>query len=163
MKNGFANRVGAAAMVIALITSAAIFFGTAHSHTGATGIVKERMDLMQVLAKSVKAIKGAIIAPGAPTDAGRRTIAASAAIIEEHALRMLKMFPKGSNDHPSEALASIWTDWPGFEKSARSLATVAGDLKTTSAKGDRATLLKGFVTMARTCGGCHADYRKKKQ
>jgi len=162
MKNAFGKRVGAAAMVLALITSVAII-GVAHSHTGAKGIVKERMDLMQTLAKSVKAIKGAIIAPSAPTEAGRKTIAASAAIIEEHALRMLKMFPKGSNAHPSEALPSIWTDWPGFEKAARAMAGAAAKLKGAAVTGSRTTLLGDFTGMARTCGACHAQYRLKKR
>lgn len=162
MKNAFGKRVGAAAMIVALVTAVAII-GTAHSHTGAKGIVKERMDLMQVLAKSVKAIKGAIVAPGAPTEAGRRTIAASAAIIEKHALRMLTMFPKGSNAHPSEALPSIWADWPGFEKAARAMAVAAAKLKTTAVTGGRTSLLGDFTGVARTCGACHATYRKKKR
>ena len=125
----------------------------AYGHTGAKGVVKERMDLMQTLAKSVKAIKGAMVAPGAPTAAGRKTIAAGAAVIEGHALRMLKMFPAGSGAHPSEALPSIWKDWPGFRKSARALATAAGKLKTSAATADRSTLFKGFAALARTCGG----------
>lgn len=162
MKNVFGKRVGPAAMIVALITGITII-GTAHSHTGATGIVKERMALMKDLAQSVKAIKGAIVAPGAPTEAGRRTIAASAAAIEKHAARMLKMFPKGSTAHPSEALPSIWTDWPGFEKAARDMARAARKLSTSAVAGGRSSLLGDFTGLARTCGACHAQYRLKKR
>lgn len=149
-------------VLFGLVASLAIA-GIARGHTGATGIVKERMDLMKLLATSVKAIKAAIVAPGAPTAAGRRTIAAHSAAIERHALRMLKMFPKGSDKHPSEALPAIWQDWPGFETSARSLASTARGLGALSARADRGSLLKSFAGMARTCGECHAGFRKKKR
>lgn len=155
-----------AVLLLAGVIGAVTFFAgpdKAEGHTGATGIVKERMDLMQVLATANKRIRKALVAPGAPTASGRQSIATNATVIEKHAIKMLKMFPRGSNTHPSEALPSIWKKWPGFEKSAKALSATAANLKRLALTADRKLLLGAFAGMARNCGGCHAQYRLKKR
>lgn len=97
------------------------------AHGGATGVVKERMELMESMGDAVKAL-AAMFRGKEPYDAERvRRLAGS---IEAHgAEAMTKLFPEGSLDHPSEALPAIWKEWPRFEALARDTASYAGALR----------------------------------
>lgn len=144
---------------IALLSAALLFGGAAWAHKGATGIVKERMDLMKDIAAQMKALKPMVDGKVAYDAAG---VAAAAAAIADHAAKIAPSFPKGSTDHPSEASPRIWTDWNGFEASAEALRTSAAALKADAGKGAQAAM-GPFTEMAKTCKGCHEDYRVKKQ
>ena len=78
-------------------------------HAGASGIVKERMQLMKSYGRSMKSINAAI----------RNQSAESNSIIKTEATKMVKtsgkllnLFPIGSGGGVSEASPSIW-DKPG--------------------------------------------------
>ena len=86
--------------------------GSALAHSGATGIVKERMDMFKRSQKNLKAIKSHIRAE----DYG--SIAKLADEIREWAVKMPEYFPEGSNVKPSEASPNIWEDFSGFKRAA---------------------------------------------
>ncbi len=139
--------------------AAFVFGGAAFAHEGATGVVKERMELMKGIAAQMKALKPMIEGTSTydPAD-----VAKAAGAIADHATNIAPSFPEGSTDHPSEASPRIWTEWNGFEASARALRAHAAALQADAEKGtDAARAL--FGEMARTCKGCHQDYRVKKQ
>jgi cytochrome c556 len=155
-------RIFGGVAVALIVIGSGFMIPSAQSHTGAKGVVKDRMELMKTLAGATKAIKKSVARRGKVSTADRKAISENAGIIADHALKSLKMFPKGSDGHPSEATPKVWADRPGFEKSAQALKAAAERLRDTAATGDRKTLFKSFVTMVRGCGSCHKVYRKKK-
>lgn len=131
----------------------------ADAHTGATGVVKERMDLMSALAEAMKTIKAGVTAK---PEMQRDAIAGAAKRITEHAGRLPRLFPKGSDGHPSEVRAEVWTSWQDFVKANEAMKTEAARLAAVAPKADRRAVLGQFARTARSCGGCHQAFRKKK-
>ncbi len=169
-----------------LIASAAVLAASAaaFAHSGATGIVKERMDQMSVIAKSMKAIGGMMKGETAYDAA---VVEVEAAKIASHGGETLtKLFPEGSTKHPSEALPAIWTDWEQFETIAMDLSRYATALSD-GASNERGSTGGGlssggltaggsedadfasmspddlFMKVAGTCSACHQDFRQKKE
>ncbi|MDG1373115.1 MAG: cytochrome c [Paracoccaceae bacterium] len=155
----------------ALLSTAAI----ALAHSGATGIVKERMDQMGMIAKSMKTI-GEMIKGKTQYDPA--IVEVEAAKIARHGGETLtKLFPEGSIKKPSEATPAIWTDWDRFSSIASDLSLYAAALSE-GAGNDRANgaaSLAGqsgdpgslspdelFGAVAKTCSACHEDFRQKK-
>jgi cytochrome c556 len=128
----------------------------AAAHDHATGVVKERMDSMEKMAKTLKAITQRVRA-----GKGLDKIPPAAETIHTEALRITTQFPKGSNKHPSEAKASIWTNASDFEAKAAALVAASEQLATAS-PGDPAEVTKRHQALARTCGACHELYREKR-
>ena len=169
-----------------LIASAAVLAASAaaFAHSGATGIVKERMDQMGVIAKSMKAIGGMMKGETAYNAA---VVEAEVAKIASHGGETLtKLFPEGSTKHPSEALPAIWTDWERFEAIAMDLSRYATALSdgagnergstggglssgglTAGGSGDADLASMSpddlFMKVAGTCSACHQDFRQKKE
>lgn len=106
---------------IALASAAA-----ALAHSGATGVVKQRMDNMDVLKAQMKALRPMMQGKAAYDPASVRQAART---IAAHAGETLTtLFPEGSLDHPSEALPAIWDDWARFSGLAAQLAFFAEGL-----------------------------------
>src|SRR5215210_3760577 len=115
-----------------LLGAALLLAGSpAQAHEGATGIVKERMDAMEDMAKAMKEIRRRMLAnrdlPG---------IASEAARIGALGERLPELFRPGSNGRPSEALASVWQQWPKFQAEAERLVQETGKLARSAASGD---------------------------
>ena len=103
------------------------------AHMGATGIVKERMELMKAIAKNMKAMH-AMMSGKAPYDAA--AFKTAVATVKGHGgASMTKLFPKGSMEHPSEATEKIWQQWERFETTAERLAMYAATLEAMAAVG----------------------------
>ena len=126
----------------------------ANAHSGATGIVKERMDRFKNSQQALKAI-GAALKSG--DLAAIDTPAASIAIWADE---MLDYFPAGSNPPPSEALDVIWSDPTGFASAGAANAAAAKRLQTLAASGDGAASMSAFKDLAATCKACHQKYRQ---
>lgn len=111
------------------IITSAVLVGVASvalAHSGATGIVKERMDAMSVLSKAVKQV--------APMMSGETaydadTVRHAAETIGTHAGdSMTRLFPEGSTGMPSVAKDAIWDDWESFAGLAEELHRYAEGL-----------------------------------
>jgi cytochrome c556 len=111
------------------IITSAVLVGVASAalaHSGATGIVKERMDAMSVLSKAVKQV--------APMMSGETaydadTVRHAAETIGTHAGdSMPRLFPEGSTGMPSVAKDAIWDDWESFAGLAEELHRYAEGL-----------------------------------
>ena len=144
----------AASMALNLSTPAVI-----QAHSGATGVVKERMEAMKEMGKSIKAIaqmvtgKSPFVADG---------VKAGARLIAGHAGEKITMlFPEGSNQHPSEASAEIWTDWKRFSELAIDLETTASGLIDAADQGQESSRA-AFGKVAASCKACHSDFRISK-
>jgi cytochrome c556 len=143
-----------AAPLCALAIAAACLPSAAHDH--ATGVVKERMEMMEVMAKRMKAIRERI--------EGKRDLAAikaDAEVIASHAPHVVHLFPPGSTQRPTDAKRTIWQNWPDFERKAAALETESKKLM--SADPNNFDVLRAQVlAVSRTCGDCHEAYRIKR-
>lgn len=118
-------------------TLAAIAFtGTAVAalaHSGATGIVKERMDAMKAMGEAVKTVtpmmQGEVAYDADVMRAAARTFRAHSGDA------MTELFPEGSGGAPSEAKAAIWSDWERFVELASQLDTYAEGLEGAAGNG----------------------------
>ncbi len=142
-----------------LIGVAALAWG----HSGAEGVVKQRMDLMVTVGKATKEI-GRMLKGELSYDNDRVAFLARA-IAKTGGDALTGKFPKNSIMGPSEARPAIWTDWQRFAdlsaqltSRAEALASGAGNARD---GGDRAPAAL-FAAMAETCTACHKDFRAKK-
>lgn len=132
---------------------------TALAHGGATGVVKERMDLMSSIGDRMKVI-AAMVKGEKSFDA--ETVADKAGEIAEHGPKVAPTFHEKNLDEPSEALPAIWTDWDKFEGLTQDLTREAEKLAATAKDGDKRAVMVQFVKLGKVCSACHTDYRKKK-
>lgn len=163
--------VGVVLVGMALALSSAVF-----AHSGATGIVKERMDAMKAIGKAMKSLT-VMMRGQAEYDAD--TVKQAAMVVQSHAGQdMTALFPAGSDHPPSEALPAIWQDWPRFELMAGRLAVLAQGLERAADNGiaaasdspsepDVETLAslpanQVFTMLTQSCSSCHDAFRLKK-
>ena len=146
-------------LILAIVGLSAIT-GLAFAHSGATGIVKERMDAMKAIGAATKVIA---TLDWSDVDAARTKLRSAAAQIEGHAAEVVSLFPEGSTQHPSEAIDEIWVNLERFSEIARELETAAASIgeqaATATSKDD---IMANFQVIGGTCKSCHAQFRRKK-
>lgn len=102
------------------------------AHGKATGVVKERMELMkrhdELLDRIFAMIRGEL------SYSEKLVKAAAREIKETSARHYVKLFPKGSDRKPSEALPAIWTEFDRFSQMADRLRDFAEDLERSAAE-----------------------------
>ena len=126
------------------------------AHEGATGVVKERMDLMKRQQKDMKLI-GDMAKGKTPFDAAKA--AEAARDISLTAKKIHELFPEGSEGGKSEALPSIWKDWDRFAGNAYDLESVADDLASSLDDGAAQDWKATFQKVTDACKSCHQDFR----
>ena len=105
------------------VTAAAV---AAFAHSGATGLVKERMDAMSAMGNVVK-----VIAPmmRGETAYDASAVRAAAETIGSHAgADLTRLFPEGSGGKPSESKDTVWSNWNEFTEMAEQLEVYAEGL-----------------------------------
>ena len=142
--------------LVALILST----GAALAHSGAKGVVKQRMEMMGDIAAQMKTVAHMLSGQKAFDP---QQITASARQIADHAKGFAHLFPEGSIKSPSEARPEIWTRWDEFldrsaEMKARAVALAAA-AKTAEGPLD---IKKPFGQLGMSCKACHQDFRLKK-
>jgi cytochrome c556 len=143
---------------LALALTVTLLLSVASAHEGATGVVKERMEMMKSLAAAMKTVGQTLKDEVATDDAA---IADAVAVMRSTTgTAMTKKFPAGSIDHPSEALPVIWERWPEFETIAERAYAASGVLAAAHASGDE--LNEPFAALAETCKACHRTFRTSK-
>jgi cytochrome c556 len=116
-------------VLIALVASTAL----ALAHTGATGIVKERMDGMPSLAQSMKAL--AQLAKSDDVDQ-RQVIEIARQIKKQSGVAMSQRFPIDEQQMVSEASPAIWENWKEFEQISDELFQAAVALESSALNGN---------------------------
>jgi cytochrome c556 len=139
------------ALTLALSTAIAT---TALAHTGATGIVKERMDGFKAAKKSMKVLKSAV------READFASIAGEAETLNLWFTQLDNYFPEGSNPKPSEALDLIWEEFDTFSSLGQDSANASTALLRAANEGDEDLAREAFSELAASCKACHDDYRE---
>ena len=130
---------------------------SAAAHDHATGVVKERMEMMETMAKRMKSIRERI--------ERRRDLDAikpDAEAIASLAPHLLHLFPPGSTQKPTDARSAIWQQWPDFERKANELETESKKLVSTS-PDDFGAANAQVRAVTQTCVACHEKYRTKRR
>jgi cytochrome c556 len=142
-------------MVCFLVLAASCVPSIAHDH--ATGVVRERMEMMEGMAKRMKAIRERI-------DRRRdlAAIKADAEVIASQAPHLLHLFPQGSTQRPTDARSTVWQNWSDFERKATALEAESKRLAEAS-PDDYDVLTAQFRAVSQTCGACHETYRVKRR
>ncbi|EPX82134.1 c-type cytochrome [Salipiger mucosus] len=105
----------------------------AWAHSGAEGVVKDRMDAMKAMQDAVKTITPMM---SGQADYDAAAVREAADVIEARAGKELtELFPEGSIEGPSEALPAIWQDTERFRTLAARLKTAAEGLGLASENG----------------------------
>ena len=123
------------------------------AHSGATGIVKERMDMFKKNQNNLKAIKSYI------GSEDYESIVKLADEIRDWAVKMPEHFPEGSDEKPSEASPAIWTDFDGFKNAAMKNDAAAKHLIAAAKAEDQKAVVDGFKAVAASCKSCHQSYK----
>ena len=71
------------------------------------------------------------------------------------------LFPAGSDQAPSKALPTVWSDRAGFESKAADAVAAAERLRVAVATGDAATVGPALQAMGGACGACHRVHRSR--
>ena len=127
---------------------------SAHAHSGATGIVKDRMDRFKDSQNALKTIAAAIKA------GDFNAIDAPAQLIAQWGDEMVAYFPEGSNPSPSEALNVIWQEMDQFKTMAEANANAAKRLKQLALSGDQSKIKPAFNELVGSCKSCHQKFRQ---
>ena len=164
---------------------------TTNAHEKATGIVKERMLVMEKLGKSMKALARMMRGRAAYDTEKVRALARNLA--DHGSANLTKLYPEGSLHKPSGARPEIWSDWERFSALAEQLPDYAKALEksadsgettpssgTVSVDSDRVPTEQhntnsptsenlaqlppniAFKQIAGTCSGCHREFRREK-
>jgi cytochrome c556 len=144
---------------IVVAVALALGAGAALAHSGATGVVKQRMEGMKDMAAAMKML-GAMTRGNAPFDGAKA--AAEAGSIADHAKHAPMQFPAGSFGAPSEARATIADNRDDFARKANDLGVAAMKMMAAANAGDRAALEAARRDAGRACSACHKAYREKR-
>ncbi len=136
-----------------LITSGSL----ALAHKGASGAMKERMDLMSALGDATKAL--AMMARGRTALDWQVVDQAGQTAVHTGAMLPHKV-PADSFKAPSEAKAIITSELENFTLLSSGLADAGQALQTAAANQDEGAFLVAFQGFTQTCKACHSRYRE---
>jgi cytochrome c556 len=143
-------------IIIALMICATAATGAAIAQDGP---IKQRQALMKKNGDATKLVN-AMLKGEKPYDA-----AAAAEAIKGIGGAMdefITLFPEGSTSADSSAKPEIWKNKADFEGWAKQVKDDTPKT-VTAAAGGAATLQPAFAEFAKSCRGCHDDYRTEKK
>jgi len=144
--------------IIAAVGFVLSYAALAHEgHEHATGVVRERMELMTDMGKRLLAISKRLRA-----NKELDRIAPDARAIKEGSSKITAEFPPGSTQFPTAAKPVVWQQWDDFSEKAKKLQIEVEKLSTTS-PSDGDALRMQFRAVAFACDGCHETYRVPKE
>jgi len=147
------NKLIPISIVAAAIVSAAL----AHEgHEHATGVVRERMELMTDMGKRLLAISKRLRAKK-----DFDSIGPDAGAIEQLASKVTSQFPPGSTQSPTAAKPVVWQQWNDFIEKAKKLQAEAEKLAKINLS-DANALRSQFRAVGYACDACHETYRVPK-
>lgn len=143
-----------------LVSTASVLIAwPAGGHMGASGVVKERMELMKSMAAAMKTIGK--MARGEQTLDGARATDASGTLVR-HGPRIHALFPAGSGGGVSEASPDIWRDAQRFREHADALVDRSARLHEAAKSNDIAAIRTAYRAVGKACSACHKRFRVKK-
>lgn len=126
------------------------------AHDGATGVVKERMEVMKSIRDDMKSLRNVV--------RGRDTYNQRKFLDRVQSIKAVSgdipaLFPEGSLQKPSEALPAIWDNWDDFTSQANNFHESVISLEQAVMSDDLRSIKSTFRSVAQTCKACHDDYQ----
>ena len=138
----------------------AVIATSVFAHQGASGIVLERMQSMEALSTSMKALSPIVRGQAAfDADAISPFLPALSHLTAE---QMVAYFPTGTDGGTSEAAETIWSDAAGFAAEAQAFEASVATLFAAVEAGDADGFNTAFRSVAGSCKSCHQSYRISK-
>lgn len=125
------------------------------AHQGATGAVKTRMDGFKQSQQDFKALIKA-----AHNNDYDTALTLSTAL-EEWGLAMLGYFPEGSQQPPSEAADTIWSDAEGFKAAIDNYVHSVRAINAAALAKDKSAIMAAIKKTSDSCSSCHNVFRVK--
>jgi cytochrome c556 len=126
-------------------------------------VVKEREKTMKSMGDAMKKISAYVKNEGGTIDGVRE----GAATIQQSSHKIVPiLFPANTGMgtvKDSAAKPEIWKQWPQFQQAAQKLESTSAELVTVATSDDRAAIAKQFGQVGQSCGGCHDNFRQKKE
>lgn len=146
--------------ILAAALACSALTGVALAHSGAKGVVRERMELMKDVAEHMKQIGALVLGK---TDFDASVAQAAADTVAGHAAKVTDLFPQGSTSGVSEALPEIWETWDDFTDLAGEMEAKAAELAAAAEVAQEPEAIRPqFAELGRTCSGCHERFRAAK-
>lgn len=134
----------------------------AYAHGGASGIVKERMDAMELMGKAMKTV-GEMFKGQRSYDAD--AIKAAAELISRHAQDIPGLFPDSHasrHGKVTEALPAIWEQKDRFDALSEDMLRESLLLAAVAQDEEKREVRRQFAKTAKVCSSCHTAFRKPK-
>jgi cytochrome c556 len=126
-------------------------------------VVQEREKTMKSMGDAMKKISAYVKNEGGTIEGVRE----GAATIRQASHKIVPgLFPANTGMgtiKDSEAKPEIWKQWPQFEQAAQKLESTSAALVTAASTDDRAAVARQFGQVGQSCGGCHDNFRQKKE
>jgi cytochrome c556 len=120
-------------------------------------LVKQRQSAMTLVGKYFGQIAGM---PSGKTPYNADTVARNAAYLDVLSKMPWDGFVDSTKDEKTRALPAVFTDSAKFKESGDRMQSAIAQLAKVS-KGDEATAKAAIADVAKTCGGCHDNFRAK--
>ena len=124
-------------------------------------VAEERSKLMKGMGGAMRVLKGYVEGKNSAEEAS-----GAAAIIAASAPKIPDVFPPGTGmgtNPKSEAKDVIWDKWDEFTAASALLGDKAAALKAALASGDASAAGAAFGDLGKNgCGGCHRQFREKR-
>ncbi|SMH35883.1 c-type cytochrome [Azospirillum agricola] len=158
MNNRVVNAL-AAACVSGLLFAA--FGGTAGAADPAEQ-VKDRQQTMKKLGGGMGAVAKFVKNEGATAEDAAKGADAVLAVAK---MDPKAIFPEGTAVGVSDSAAKpeLWASWSTAQERWSAMRPAAEKLEAAIKGGDRAQIAQALGATSKTCGGCHEDFRVKKQ
>lgn len=124
--------------------------------------VEERKAEMKIMGDAMRTIAAFVKNEGGTVEDVHEAVAA---LQGASAGMVPSLFPAGTavGVGDSEALPVVWERWADFEAAAERLETAGAELAVAAKGGERRSIARQFAVVGRSCGGCHNEFRAKKQ
>ncbi|MGB0720863.1 MAG: c-type cytochrome [Gammaproteobacteria bacterium] len=76
-------------------------------------------------------------------------------------LDLLRGYPEGSEGGKTKAKADIWLSFDDFKEKMEAFQAAAPALAKAAQAGDKGQAMDAFKDTAKTCKGCHKEYKSK--
>ena len=124
----------------------------------AATLIHARQSALMLSASTFGGMKATIDSGG---DVAGQAFAAKA--LARWARALPSLFPAGTGKEsgvPTKALATVWSDRPGFEQRAADYAAAADKLAQLAEANDKAGFAAQWLAVRQTCSACHDRYRE---
>jgi len=137
--------------------------GAVLAHSGATGVVKQRMDAMVDMGDKSKIVANMF---KGKTEFDKAAIVDAADAFVMHGSAMSELFPDSKDSRTgskTEALPKIWEQWDDFNELVEEFVSKSEVLQSAVGETEDETALKvAFFKTTKTCSTCHKRFRKPK-